>query len=81
MESSHALRLFVLLVRDESGALVEWYILTGRTEVQAEKPVTVPLCSTQISDGLDWILARASAARGRQLTACAAETETDLHHI
>ena len=46
-------------------------ILTGDTEVLREKPVTVPLCPPQMSHGLAWDRTRASAVKGKQLTACA----------
>jgi hypothetical protein len=36
-----------------------------------ENPVPVPLCTPQISHGLTWDRARASAVRGQRLTAWA----------
>jgi hypothetical protein len=41
--------------------------LTGETEVLGEKPVTVPLCSPQISHGLAWDRTRVNTVRGRRL--------------
>jgi hypothetical protein len=41
----------------------------GKTEVLGEKPVPVPLCPPQIPHGLTRDRARASAVRGRRLTA------------
>jgi hypothetical protein len=53
-----------------NGARVEqnWQ---GKTEVLGEKPVLLPLCPPQISHGLTWDRTRASAVRGRRLTAWA----------
>jgi hypothetical protein len=42
-------------------------ILTGKIEELGEKPVPVPLCSTQISHGLTRERTLASAVRGRRL--------------
>jgi hypothetical protein len=50
-------------------ALVEWN-WQGKTEVLGENPVPVPLCPPQIPHGLTWNWTRASAVRGRRLTAC-----------
>jgi hypothetical protein len=44
-------------------------ILIGETEVLREKPVTVPVCPQQMSHGLAWDSTRASAVKGKQLTA------------
>jgi hypothetical protein len=44
-------------------------ILTGKTEELGEKPVPVPLFPPQISHGLTQVRTRASAVRGRRLTA------------
>jgi hypothetical protein len=41
----------------------------GKTEVLGEKHVAVPLCPPQIRHGLIQIRTRASAVRGRQVTA------------
>jgi len=46
-------------------------ILTEETEVLREKPVTMPLCPTQMSHGLAWDRTRVTAVEGKQLTACA----------
>jgi hypothetical protein len=43
-------------------------ILTGDTEALGEKPVTVPLCPPQISDGLTWNQNRTSAVSVCRLT-------------
>jgi hypothetical protein len=53
-----------------NGARVEWS-WQGETEVLGEKPVPVPLCQPQIP--MDWSRdqTRASAVRGRRLTAWA----------
>jgi hypothetical protein len=47
-------------------ATAEWY-WQGRTEGLGEKPVPVTL---QIPYALAWVLTRASAMRGRRITAC-----------
>jgi hypothetical protein len=44
-------------------------ILIGETEILGEKLVTVPLCPPQMSHGLAWDRTRASAVKGKQLTA------------
>jgi hypothetical protein len=49
---------------------VEWN-WQGKTEVLREKPVPVPLFPPQIKHGLTRDQTRASAVRGRQLTAWA----------
>jgi hypothetical protein len=49
---------------------VEWN-WQGKTEVLGEKPVPVPLCPPQIPHGLIRDRTRASAVRGRRLTAWA----------
>jgi hypothetical protein len=41
-------------------------ILTGKTEVLGEKPVSAPLCPPQIPHGLIWDRMRHSAERGRR---------------
>jgi hypothetical protein len=46
-------------------------ILRGENRRTRRKPVPVPLCSLQIPHGLTWTRARASAVRGRRLTAWA----------
>jgi hypothetical protein len=51
-----------------NGAPVEWN-WQGKTEVLGEKPVPVPLCPPQIPHGLTRYRTRASALRGRRLTA------------
>jgi hypothetical protein len=45
--------------------------LTGKTEVFRKKPVPVPFCPPQIPHGLTRGRTRASAVRGRRLTAWA----------
>jgi hypothetical protein len=47
---------------------VEWY-WQGKTEDLGDKPVPVPLCPPQIPYGLTRAWTRASAVRGRRLTA------------
>jgi hypothetical protein len=49
---------------------VEWK-WQGKTEVLGEKHVPVPFCPPQIPHGLNGDRSRASAVRGRRLTACA----------
>jgi hypothetical protein len=63
-------RLLVFFVFPCNGAPVEWD-WQGKTEVLGEKPVLVPLCPTQIPHGLTRDRTRASAVRGRRLTAWA----------
>jgi hypothetical protein len=53
-----------------NGAPVEWN-WQGKTEVLGEKPVPVPLCPPQIPQGPTRDPTRASAVRGRRLTAWA----------
>jgi hypothetical protein len=48
-------------------AMVEWY-WQGNTEVLGGKPVPVSLCTPQISHGLTWYRAQASAVTGRHQT-------------
>jgi hypothetical protein len=43
----------------------------GKPKYSGEKPVPVPLCPPQIPHGLTWDRTRASAVRGRRLTAWA----------
>lgn len=67
-----SLRPFVLLVRATwrwmwVWASEEWH-WHGKTEVLGENSVSVPLCPTQISQGLAWYWTLASALRGRWLT-------------
>ena len=52
----------------EHGAPVKW-CWQGKTKVLWEKPVPVPLCSPQITHGLNWDYTWASAVRGWKLTA------------
>jgi hypothetical protein len=51
-----------------NGAPVEWN-WQGKTEVLGENPVPVPHCPPQIPHGLTRDRNRASALRGRRLTA------------
>jgi hypothetical protein len=51
-----------------NGAPMEWN-WQGKTEELGEKPVPVPLCPPQIPHGLTRDRTRASAVRGRRLTA------------
>jgi hypothetical protein len=51
-------------------ATVEWY-RQWKTEELGEKPAPVPLCPPQIPHGLNRARTRASAVRGRRLTAWA----------
>jgi hypothetical protein len=53
-----------------NGVAVEWN-WQGKTEVLEEKPAPVPLCPPQITHGLTGDQTRASAVRGRRLTAWA----------
>ena len=53
-----------------NGAPVEWN-WQGKPEVLGENPVPVPLCPPQIPHGLTRDRTRASAVRGRRLTAWA----------
>jgi hypothetical protein len=53
-----------------NGAPVEWN-WQGKTEVLGEKPVPVSLCPPQIPHGLTRDQIRATAVRGRRLTAWA----------
>jgi hypothetical protein len=46
-------------------------ILTRQIEVLGDTPVPLPLRAQQISHRLTWDRTRASAVRGRRLTACA----------
>jgi hypothetical protein len=55
--------------------------LQGKTEVLGEKPVPVPLCSPQIPHGLTRDRTRASAVRGRQLTAWAIARPAHPHLV
>jgi hypothetical protein len=43
--------------------------LTGKTEVLGDKPVPLPLFPSQIPHEMTWDRTRASAVRGRRLTA------------
>jgi hypothetical protein len=54
----------------EYGATVGWY-WQGKTEGFGEKRVPVPICPSQIPDGLPWERVHASAVRSRRLTAWA----------
>jgi hypothetical protein len=54
-------------------------ILTGETEELGEKPVPVPLCPPQIPHGLTRARTRASAVRGRRLTAWTTARPSDFH--
>jgi hypothetical protein len=69
-EAPHPWCLLCFFVFPYNGAPVEWN-WQGKTEVLGKKPVPVPLCPPQIPHGLtrDWT--RASAVRGRRLTAWA----------
>jgi hypothetical protein len=62
--------LVFFFIFPSNGAPVEWK-WQAKTEVFGEKPVPVPLCSPQIPHGLTRDLTRASAVRGRRLTAWA----------
>jgi hypothetical protein len=59
-----------IFIFPSNGAPVEWN-WQGKTEVLGEKPVPVPLCPPQIPHGLTRDRTRASAVRGRRLTAWA----------
>jgi hypothetical protein len=63
-------RLLVFFIIPCNGAPVEWN-WQGKTEVLGEKPGPVALCPPQIPHGLTRDLTRASAMRGRRLTAWA----------
>jgi hypothetical protein len=65
------------LVFSSNGAPVEWN-WQGKTEVLGEKPVPVPLCPPQFPHGLTRHRTRASAVRGRRLTAWAMTRPTPL---
>jgi hypothetical protein len=60
----------IFFVFPSNGARVEWN-WQGKTEVLGENPVPVPLCPPQILQGLTRDRTRASALRGRRLTAWA----------
>ena len=69
-----------------NGAPVEWN-WQGKTEVLGEKPVPVTICPPQIAHGLIRDRTRASAVRGRRLTAwamarpsCRVTWRTDFAH-
>jgi len=73
---------FVFLVRAtwrwiSAWSLEEWY-WQRKTEVLGKNPVSVPLCPTQISQGLAWYWTLDSALRGRWLTTWAT-TRPDVY--
>jgi hypothetical protein len=53
----------------------------GKTEVLGEKPVSLPLCLSQISHGLTRDRTRAFVVRGRRLTASAMPRSTPKHYM
>jgi hypothetical protein len=63
------MRVFFLLFHF-NGAPVEWNS-QGKSKYSGEKPVPVPLCAPQIPHGPTRDRTRASAVRGRRLTAWA----------
>jgi hypothetical protein len=63
-------QFFIFFILPSNGAPVEWNC-QRKTEVLGEKPVPVSLCPPQIPHRLTRDRTRASAVRGRQLTAWA----------
>jgi hypothetical protein len=53
---------------ESDGGMIYWQ---GKTEELGNKPVPVPLCPLQIPHGLNRARTRASAVKGRRLTAWA----------
>jgi hypothetical protein len=69
------MKMIIFFVLPCNGASVEWNWQV-KTEVLGEKPVPVPLCPPQIPYGLTRNGSRASAVRGRRLTAWAMARRT-----
>jgi hypothetical protein len=63
-------KMIIFLIFPCNGAPVEWN-WQGKPEVLGEKPVPVPLCSPQTPHAFNRDRTRASAVRGRRLTAWA----------